>query len=303
MRPRGPPPEALVGTELFGGYRVIQHLGSGGMAHVYLAEHHGPDEARGDRVALKVLRSEHAPLPALVARFEREAIAAARIAHPNVLEVGPIEHSADGVPFFRMELLVGLDLADTLAFARLLAPERASRVALGIARALAAAHSAGVVHRDVKPENIFLVHASDGRELVKLLDFGFAWLQLDTASAAGKPITRGVTVVGTPEYMAPEQAQGARAAPTTDIYSFGIVLFEMLTGSVPFTGEYPRIADRHAEEAVPALEHVCPGLVVSGSLRALVFRALAKDPQARFVDGGALVEALEATAEVHAGRR
>jgi serine/threonine-protein kinase len=253
-------------------YRVIQLLGSGGTGQVYLAELcSGPRR----RFALKVLRAEHRGEPDLVARFEREAVAAARIHHPNVLAIEAAEASREGdgeLPrFFVMELLVGLDLADTLAFAGSLGPARSVRVAERAALGLGAAHAAGVIHRDVKPENLFLVHAPDGREQVKVLDFGFSHLPGDRNEARGH-------VVGTPEYMAPEQARGAPADPRADIYSLGVVLYEMLAGRVPFVGEYPEVARRHARERPPPILRA--GL--SADLDAVVRRALEKAPEERF---------------------
>src|SRR6185437_12955536 len=207
MPPRKGAP-SLVGATLGGRYRVIQLLGTGGTGDVYLAQR---TTLRGEgswRQAIKVLRGEHRGDPERVRRFRREAEAAGRLRHPNVLEVLEPPFEADGYLCFGMELLVGLDLADTLAYSRVLGPQRAVGIASGAADGLAAAHAAGIVHRDVKPENIFLVHAADGREAVKLLDFGFAWMPEDdghasaTADSPGSP--PAAVAVGTPEYMAPE---------------------------------------------------------------------------------------------------
>jgi serine/threonine protein kinase len=281
MRSTPVPAPPLVGTVVGGRYRVIQLLGSGGTGQVYLAElcESGravkPAAARL-RFAIKVLRDEHRDEPDLVARFDREALAAARIRHPNVLAVesGPTRwDGGDGerCRFFVMELLVGLDLADTLAFTGALGPARSVRVAEGAALGLGAAHAAGVVHRDVKPENLFLVHAPDGREQVKVLDFGFSHLPGDPDEPRGH-------VVGTPEYMAPEQSRGAPSDPRADVYSLGVVLYEMLAGHVPFTGDYPEVAQRHARARPPSL----PSSKVPVELDAVVRRALEKAPEARF---------------------
>jgi eukaryotic-like serine/threonine-protein kinase len=289
MRSPPPPAPALVGMVVGGRYRVIQLLGSGGTGQVYLAEL--CDSTRSGKVgprrrfALKMLRDEHCDEPELVARFDREAMAAARIRHPNVLAVesAPTRWEGDGerCRFFVMELLVGLDLADTLSFTGALGQARSVRVAEGAALGLGAAHEAGVIHRDVKPENLFLVHAPDGREQVKVLDFGFSHLPGDPDATHGR-------VVGTPEYMAPEQARGVEADPRADIYSLGVVLYEMLAGHVPFTGNYPRGARRHARERPPPIH----GAHVSAPLDAVVRRALEKDPEARFLSMAAFREAL-----------
>ncbi|WP_438028043.1 serine/threonine-protein kinase [Sorangium sp. So ce233] len=288
--------EALVGKVLCNRYRVVQRLGSGGVGHVYLAERIGrTHDAAPARVAVKVLRAELRDDPLLVARFEREAAAASRVRHPNVLCVEALDRAGD-TPCFAMELLVGLDLADTLTFARSLVPARAVRVAADLAAGLEAAHRAGVIHRDVKPENVFLVHAADGREIVKLLDFGLSFIQDQGADAS--LLSR---VVGTPEYMAPEQAHGAPAAPTADVYSLGIVLYEMLAGRVPFQGPYPAIAAKHGREPPPPLHRLHPGLLMSRELDAVVRRALVKDPRGRFPSMAELQQALLATPEASAG--
>ena len=280
MRRSPIPAPALVGTVVGGRYRVIQLLGSGGTGHVYLAElcdslRSAKIAAPRRRVAIKVLRDEHRDEPELVARFDREAVAALRIHHPNVraVECPPAqgEDEDERSRFFVMELLVGLDLADTLSFTGALGPARSVRIAEGAALGLGAAHAAGVVHRDVKPENLFLVHAPDGREQIKVLDFGFSHLPGDPREARGR-------VVGTPGYMAPEQSRGAPADPRADIYSLGIVLHEMLAGHVPGARDDSPVAQRHARERPPPLLTT----PLPAQLDSVVRRALEKDPEARF---------------------
>jgi len=304
MPPRKGAP-SLVGATLGGRYRVIQLLGTGGTGDVYLAQR---TTLRGEgpwRQAIKVLRGEHRGEPERVRRFRREAEAAGLVRHPNVLEVLEPPFEADGVLCFGMELLVGLDLADTLAYSRVLGPPRAVGIASGAAEGLAAAHAAGVVHRDVKPENIFLVHAADGREAVKLLDFGFAWMPGDGDPAGPKPgaapegLPPAAVAVGTPDYMAPEQARGAPALPTADVYSLGVVLYEMLAGRVPFSARRPA-ADR-AQPSVPPILGPEGGPRVSPELEAVVAYALARDPAERFASMSAFRRALLFTPEA-AGR-
>jgi serine/threonine-protein kinase len=281
---------SLVGKIVAGRYRVVQLIGSGGVGDVYLAEPQQGDARK--RIALKVLRAEHRGHPDTVRRFVREAEAAAGVAHPNVRAVLEPPTESDGALWFAMELLVGLDLADTLAHERVLGPPRAVRIAVEAAEGLGAAHAAGVVHRDVKPENIFLVHEADGREAVKLLDFGFAWMPADEAAPGPGP-----AVVGTPEYMAPEQAQGGPARREADVYALGIVVYEMLAGRVPFVGPYPAIAHRHAEAPLPPIQALHPEAAISAELEAVVARALAKKPKDRFASMNELRRALLGTPE------
>lgn len=277
-------PAKIVGSTFAGRYRVVQLLRSGGIADVYLAEqltlrpgplavrgaepHDGAEllrAGRASRLALKVLREQFRADRAVIRRFERGIEAVARVVHPNVVRTGPPERLPNGLPFCTMELLIGLDLADMLAYGRKLDPARAVRIAQGAAAGLAAAHAAGVVHLDVKPENIFVVHEPDGSELVKILDFGLS-------SAAGEA-ARADAACGTPEYMAPEQQRDVPAAPTMDVYALGAVLFEMLTGHVPGAPDAGALA-------APAW------------LAEVVERAIAPSPAARFPTMAAFLAAL-----------
>ena len=279
-------PSSLVGTRL--GRHLLQKLiGSGGVAHVFLAE-----SDRGERVALKLLRPELLRKRTLVARFEREAAVGALVKHPNVLEVQPVERGADDLRWFVMELLEGTDLADELAARRMLTPGHAVRVAIGLADGLGGAHSVGVIHRDLKPENVFLVRAPDELERIKVLDFGFAWI-LGAGDDVERPrlTTRG-GFVGTPEYVAPEQAQGSLGHPTADVYSLGVLLYEAIVGTVPYRGStWLETVQLHA-----AGGHVDPpGL--SARLTRVLRIALARDPRGRFQTMKAFADALLGTPE------
>lgn len=269
----------LVGSTFAGRYRIVQLLRGGGLTNVYLAEPLSlrPDPisdrpnpthvlsgpitprtaisrtGRTTRLALKVLRDRFREDRGVVRRFERGVAAAADVVHPNVVRTGPLEHLPDGTPFCTMELLIGLDLADTLAQSRPLAQTRAVRIAEQAALGLSAAHGAGVIHLDVKPENIFLVHQDDGTELIKMLDFGLACIQGDATGARN----------GTPEYMAPEQRRAAPAAPTMDVFALGVVLHEMLSGHSP-------TAPRWLAADIPF------------ALSKIIHRATAPDPAERF---------------------
>ena len=284
-------PDSLVGTTLAGDFRLLGLLGSGGIGHVYAASPASVVDQH-NRFALKLLRPELGSRSHVVSRFEREAMAASRVRHENVLEVHRPVTVLQQMRFFTMELLVGLDLADTLSHARGLPIPRAIRIVRGAARGLAAGHAAGVVHRDVKPENVFLVHAADGSEIVKVLDFGAAWVVGEHAARARR-ITASSGVVGTPEYMAPEQLSGAEGHPSADVYSLGIVLYELVTGREPFTGSsWQEVARLQAEAQPPPVSGTSP------ELARVISVALAKEPAARFSSMADFERALDRTPEV-----
>jgi serine/threonine-protein kinase len=274
-----PATDPLLGVLLPEGYRIFQLLKSGGTSRVYLGvaePSSSPEPLEGGapspaRVALKILRPEIARSPEILAAFELEASIAARICHPNVVRVLARGALPGGLPYLVTELLCGLDLADTLARSRRLAPRRAIPIARSIASGIEAAHREGIVHRDLKPENIFLVHAADGREIVKLVDFG----------APGS-----LGALGTPGYMAPEVALGGEGSVASDIYSLGVVLFEMLTGRLPGA----------ASPGEPSSSISVLPLAVSelpASLDAALTGALAADPLDRFASMSELDQALE----------
>ena len=295
-QPSGDP---LLGTTVAGRYKVIKLLGEGGMGQVYLAEHTAIEK----RIALKVLRSEYAHKGEIVTRFQQEAISASRIKHPNVLDVFDFGQLENGCFYLAMEFLEGNDLADELQRSRVLTAPRALPIAMQICRALSVAHSKGVVHRDMKPENVFLQRTGDGEEIVKIVDFGIAQLkpsneEAAAASSTHRRLTRTGMIFGTPEYMAPEQASGKHADLRCDIYAVGIILFELFTGSVPFTGEtFLGVLTKHLNEMPPAMRSVYPDLQISPELEGVVARALAKDPLQRYQTMNELAAALASTPE------
>jgi len=281
-----------------GRYRVIKQLGAGGMGAVYLAE----KLAIRKQVALKVLLAEYASEPSVMARFEREAISAASIKHPNVVEVFDFGRLDDGAFFLEMEFLEGNDLDAEIARYRVLEPARAVQIAGVICRALAAAHKSGVVHRDMKPANVFLQRTPDGEEIVKVVDFGIAKSSTGLpAGASEKRLTRTGSVFGTPEYMSPEQANGEQVDSRSDIYAVGIILYKMLTGSVPFTGETMlAILSKHVETPVPPMRTFYGALAVSAELETVVACALEKQAGARYPSMSEFAQALAATPEAGA---
>jgi serine/threonine-protein kinase len=219
---------SLVGQVVAGRYRVEALLGEGGMGAVYRAEHVQLEKP----VALKVLHPEMTARPEVVRRFEREALASARIQHPHVVNATDFGKLDDGAFFLVLEYVSGKSLRRVIEERGAMAPAHALELATQIADALAAAHQAGVVHRDLKPENVMLLHAHEGGVgFVKVLDFGIAKL---SSAKAGEAITRHGAIFGTPEYMAPEQARGDKVDERADVYALGIILYELLAGHVPF---------------------------------------------------------------------
>ncbi|MEO6598952.1 MAG: protein kinase [Polyangiaceae bacterium] len=273
--------DAMIGTLAAGRYRVLRLLGEGGMGQVYLAEHVAIEK----RVALKVLRAQYAARGEIVTRFQQEAISASRIKHPNVLDVFDFGQLDNGCFFLAMEFLEGNDLADEITRRKVLDAATGIRVSMQICRALAAAHVNGVVHRDMKPENVFLQRTADGEEIVKIVDFGIAQLRSkdEAVVETKRRLTRTGMIFGTPEYMAPEQASGKHADLRADIYAVGVIMYEMFTGAVPFTGEtFLGVLAKHLNETAPLMNVVYPELTISPSLQSVIMRALEKDPAVRY---------------------
>ena len=225
-----PAPRAdLVGTVLAGRYRIVKRLGEGAMGAVYLGEH----LKIGRRDAIKVLRDSLATDREATLRFLRGARNVSAIRHPNVCTIYDFSDTADGLQFLAMEFVEGETLKDLLDRERRLPVARAVAIAIQTAEALDAAHDAGIVHRDLKPGNIMLVRGRDGRDVVKVVDFDIA----KGPDAEGEEVTRLGFVVGTPEYMSPEQLMGETLNGPSDVYSLALVLFRMLTGALPFQAE------------------------------------------------------------------
>jgi eukaryotic-like serine/threonine-protein kinase len=258
------------GTILDGKYRIERLLGEGGMGRVYQAVHLGI----GRDVALKVLMREFNEMADVVARFRREAWAANRIQHANIVEILDSGATGDGQLYYAMEYLVGTDLGEVIHREGKLKAERAIRIAVQICEGLAAAHDADVIHRDLKPENVFIVARPDAPEFVKIVDFGIAHMP------GGKEITLPGLAMGTPEYMSPEQAENRDYDHRADIYSMGVVLYEMLTGTVPFRGTtYNEVLYRKiSEKVVPPRQR---GGELSEELERLVLSALDNRPASR----------------------
>jgi serine/threonine-protein kinase len=286
-----PTADPLVGQLVAGRYRVLGQLGEGGMGNVYRAV----QETIEKKVALKVLKAEYSSSPDMVVRFHREAVSACRIKHPNVVDVFDLGQLEDGRFYIAMDLLEGRDLADVLSKAGSLPAQRAVTIALQICRALNAAHQSGIVHRDLKPENVFLHRTSDGDEIVKIVDFGIAHLlaqepdrrksapMIEHAADGSRKLTSAGMIFGTPEYMAPEQASGGNIDHRADIYATGIILYKMLTGHAPFSGEsFLEVLEKQVTQPPPRMSKVKSDLDIPKELEQVVMRSLAKKPDERF---------------------
>src|SRR3954470_22763798 len=270
-------------TMVDGRYRAQKRLGAGGMAEVWCAE----DEVLGRRVALKLLGSRFAEDPEFRERFRREAQSAAGLAHPNI--VGIFDRAEwEGTPYIAMELVDGRTLKELVTERGPLPPTVAVNFTEQILQALAYAHRRGLVHRDIKPQNVIV----DADGTAKVADFGIA-------RAANSEMTQTGSIVGTVQYLSPEQAQGLPVDRRSDLYSVGIVLYELLTGRVPFDAEAPvSVALKQVSEHPVPPSQLRPG--IPRALEAVVMRALEKDPARRFQSAEEFISALEEARRVPA---
>ncbi|MEM6959404.1 MAG: serine/threonine-protein kinase, partial [Myxococcota bacterium] len=273
--------DALQPGERLGRYRLLEPLGEGGMGSVWVAE----QEGLGRRVALKVMRSEIAASVELAARFKREAQVAASFNHANIVPV--TDFGVDGGrPFLVMDLLTGLPMNALLAREGRLPAKRCVHILLQVLDALELAHQAGVVHRDLKPDNVFITEAAGALDLARLLDFGIARIE----EPGEARMTATGQVLGTPAYMAPEQAKGQRASEASDIYAAGVILYEGLSGRLPHSGEnYHQLLFSIVGEEPTAIEEL---IELDPALVAVVRRAMHKDPSARYPSARAMADAL-----------
>ncbi len=289
--------DSLKGRVLGGRYQLDSCIGSGGMGAIYKARR----LHIGDTVAVKVLRPEVVNDSLSRERFHREARAAAMLNHPNAVVIHDFGEDADGTAYIVMELLEGHSLRQILNEQKTMPPERTYGVLRQACAALESAHRRGIIHRDIKPDNIILTNSEDLTDHVKILDFGIAKLRdkaVDTASLE-KSLTTVGTVIGTPHYMSPEQCQGEPADARSDIYSLGVVIYEMLTGAVPFTAKTPTgVAVKHVTEPPKPLSNTLPG--IAAALDKVVMRALAKNAADR--QQSALELAREFEAALNPGR-
>lgn len=271
-------PDLMIGQVLAGRYEITAQIGRGGMGAVYEARH----TLIGKRVAVKVLLDKYAEKDQVIARLEQEARLASSIGHENIIDITDFGQTNDGRRFVVMEFLEGESLAQSLAREGTMDPARAVRIARQIASALGAAHGKGVIHRDVKPENVFLIRRS-GRDFVKVVDFGISKsLRPGEAEDESPRLTQTGMVLGTPLYMSPEQARGDEELDhRIDVYALGVILYECVTGEVPFRGNnYLNIISQVLSAEPKSPREIDPRLRVE--LEAVIMRALAKDPRERY---------------------
>jgi serine/threonine-protein kinase len=278
--------DPLLGQVLAAKYRIDEKIDEGGMGCVYRATHVLMEKV----VAVKVLHPALAADDKIVARFTREARAASRISHPHAINVTDFGESENGIVYLVMEYLRGRTLKDIVRSDGPMPLARVVEIVRQVSGALEAAHAEGVVHRDLKSDNIMLEEASGGGDWAKVLDFGIAKIQ-EPLDKPDEGLTAPNLIIGTPQYMSPEQCSQASDIDTrSDIYSFGVILFEMLVGHVPFTGDSPTaIMMKHLQEPPPSILDERKDL--PAGLGRVITRALAKRPEDRFQRAGELSEA------------
>ena len=287
MRPKDP----FIGRELLGGqFRVLEKVGTGGMGSVYKAE----QPAMNRMVAIKILHPKLAGRKDLTSRFRREARAMSQLTHPNTVKVfmyGELED--DGSLYIVMEMLEGRNLNQTVRKEGPLAVERAIPILIQVCGALQEAHELGIVHRDLKPENIFLSKQGGINDYPKVLDFGLAKVTERQMQPGSVILTQEGMVFGTPEFMSPEQAQGKTLDARSDIYSLAVILYEVLTGKLPFSARTPmEYIQKHVTDPIIPLSERVPDRRFPKGLDDALAKALQKQPDNRYQTAGEFGEAL-----------
>jgi TonB family protein len=288
-------PDPLIGRVLNGRFRIVEPLGSGGMGKVYKAVQSPLDRV----VALKILNPNFPAEkdPAFKRRFFLEASLTSKLRHPNTVTVIDYGQTDDGIFFIAMEFLDGQTLAEVLAQEKTLVWSRVLDIGQQICRSLREAHKLGVIHRDLKPANVMLLNEAD-QDMVKVLDFGLVKSFLADLSPGDPEVTQNGVFLGSPQYMAPEQARNI-ADPRSDVYSLGILMYQMLTGRPPFLGkDYLEVIFLHMKEPPKRLRDARPGLDVPAEVEAVLLKCLEKDPLARYQSMDELLEAIRYAAQI-----
>jgi eukaryotic-like serine/threonine-protein kinase len=292
--PSPPSDDPLIGRVLSERYRIVRKIGEGGMGAVYQAEHALIEK----KIALKILFQDLTRRPDLVARFLQEAKSASRIGHENVIDISDFGQSPEGLVFIAMEYLEGQDLGRTLKTTGPMHWNRARPILMQITKALRAAHGNGIIHRDMKPENIYLIQREGRPDFVKVLDFGIAKI-INPDEADGPRLTQTGMIFGTPEYMSPEQAQGHPPDHRVDVYAVGCIMYHALTGSVPFTADsFMGILTKHLLEPPVPPRQRRPDLDILPDVEAICMKAMEKERDKRFPDMDAFYRALGAAGDL-----
>ena len=288
--PSPPTDDPLIGKVLSERYLIVRKIGEGGMGAVYQAQHALIEK----KIALKILFQDLTRRPDLIARFLQEAKSASRIGHENVIDISDFGQSPEGLVFIAMEYLDGQDLGKMLKKTGAMDWTRARPILMQIAKGLRAAHSNGIIHRDMKPENIYLIQREGHHDFVKVLDFGIAKI-INADEMGGPALTQTGMIFGTPEYMSPEQAQGSPPDHRVDIYAVGCIMYHMLTGQVPFTADnFMGILTKHLLEPPVPPRKRRPDLEIPPDVEAICLKAMEKDRDKRYPDMDALYRALGA---------
>jgi serine/threonine-protein kinase len=282
-------PDPLLGRVVNDKFKILSFIAKGGMGKVYRAE----QAPLGRICALKVLNANYTGEhdPEFHKRFFLEASMTAKLRHPNTVTVFDYGQTTDGVYYMAMEYLEGYTLHRAIRQVGHLPEERTAHIARQICRSLREAHSLGVVHRDLKPANVYLLEHGDEPDFVKVLDFG---LVKDVKSADAEELTQAGLFMGSPKYMAPEQIQGGEVDARTDIYALGVIMYEMVTGKVPFDNPKSiEILMAHVRDGIPPIRKMNPSARVSAAMEEAIMRSLAKDPNDRFRSMDEVIAALK----------
>lgn len=277
----------LVGHTVLDRYVVEEELGKGAMGTVFRGRH----AKLTRKVAIKVMHDHLRHDPTLLERFRREGVLASKLNHVNVVSVLDVGEMPDGKPVMVMEYAAGTSLADAMRGSVPIA--RMLGLLQQILRGLDHAHAVGLIHRDLKPDNVILAPGDGGEEVARIVDFGIAVLRAPDESVEGGRLTASGMIVGTPQYMAPEQARAERVDHRADLYALGIIMYEMVSGITPFEGTAMEVALLKIDHDPPAFATRAPQVVVDPVLEAYMRRLLARDPAARFATARAALDVLE----------